>query len=143
MSEKRKASRTAVVADKTNDLEIASALVTLGFTCRGMQRFKSQDIPGAAEVCYWQFDTVSEDGQYTLEAVLAAWKNDAWLTDPANDDPLAAIIVAFRNRQRLLDWVKQSAPMVAVKNGNRWVFVPEDADKAHVARAKAFLQGKN
>ena len=142
MSEKRKASRTAVVADKTNDLEIASALVTLGFTCRGMQRYKSADLPGAGEVCYWQFDVVSEDGQYTLEQVLAAWKNDAWLTDPANDDPLAAIIVAFRNRHRLLDWVKQSTAMVAVKNGNRWAFVPENADKAHVARAKAFLQGR-
>ena len=142
MSEKRKASRTAVVADKTNDLEIASALVTLGFTCRGMQRYKSTDLPGAAKVCYWQFDVVSEDGLYTLEQVLAAWQNDAWLTDPENRDPLAHIIVAFRNRQRLLDWVKQAAPMVAVKNGNRWAFVPQDAPAGHIARAKAFLQGR-
>ncbi len=142
MSEKRKAIRTAVVADKTNDLEIASALVTLGFTCRGMQRYKSTDLPGAAEVCYWQFDTVSEDGLYTLEQVLAAWKNDAWLQDPQNDDPLAAIIVAFRNRHRLLDWVKQAAPMVAIKNGNRWAFVPQDAPTGHLNRAKDFLQGR-
>ena len=134
--------RHAVVADKTTDLELASTLTTLGFTCRGMQRIKSEDIAGAGEVCYWTFDKVSEDGLYTLEQVLAAWQNDAWLTDPENRDPLAHIIVAFRNRQRLLDWVKQAAPMVAVKNGNRWAFVPQDAPAGHIARAKAFLQGR-
>ncbi|MBQ4594787.1 MAG: hypothetical protein IJA81_09150 [Akkermansia sp.] len=133
--------RTAIVADKTTDMELAAALTTLGFECRGMQRIKNPDIPGSGEVCYWTFDTVSADGSYTLEQVLAAWQNDAWLTDPGNNDPLAAIIVAFRNRQRLLDWVKQSAPMVAVKAGSRWAFVPENAPAGHVSRAKAFLQG--
>lgn len=107
-----------------------------------MQRLKSEDIPGAGEVCYWTFDTVSEDGKYTLEQVLAAWQNDVWLTDPQNDDPLAHIVIAFRNRQRLLDWVKKSEAMVAIKTGTRWAFVPENAPAGHKARAKAFLMGQ-
>lgn len=139
----RDKTQTAVITDKTLDLELAAALTTLGFECRGMQRLKSADIPQAGEVCYWQFDTVSEDGRYTIEQVLAAWQNDTWLTDPANDDPLAHIIIAFRNRQRLLDWVKKSAAMVAVKTGNRWAFVPENAPAGHIARAKSFLLGQN
>lgn len=135
--------KTAVITDKTLDLELAATLTTLGFECLGMQRIKSSDIKNAGEVCYWKFATVSEDGRYTLEQVLAAWQNDTWLTDPANDDPLAHIIIAFRNRQRLLDWVKKSAAMVAVKTGNRWAFVPENAPEGHIARAKAFLMGQN
>lgn len=136
----------AVICDRTHDLELAAALCTLGFECLGMQRVKSADM-GSAEatsegVCYWRFSTVSEDGVYTLKQVLEAWQNDRWLTDPATTDPLAHIIVAFRNRHRLLDWCKQCKAMVAIKTGNRWAFVPETADAQTVGRAKAFLQGK-
>lgn len=138
--------QSAILAEKTNDLELAACLCTLGFECLGMQRLKSADLSAAAEhpdgVCYWQFSTVSEDGKYTLQQVLMAWKNDAWLTDPATTDPLAHIIVAFRNRQRLLDWCKQSKAMVAIKAGARWAFVPEGAPATHVTRAKAFLRGQ-
>jgi hypothetical protein len=137
---------SAVIADRTHDLELAAALTTLGFECLGMQRFRSADL-GEAEAtpegcCYWRFATVSEDGRYTLEQVLKAWQNDAWLTDPATTDPLAHIIVAFRNRHRLLDWCKQSKAMVAIKTGARWAFVPENADTSTLARAKNFLTGK-
>lgn len=146
MTEKTSPQQSAILAEKTNDLELAACLCTLGFECLGMQRIKSADISAAAEhpegVCYWQFATVSEDGKYTLQQVLMAWKNDAWLTDPATTDPLAHIIVAFRNRQRLLDWCKQCKAMVAVKSGNRWAFVPEGANLTDRNRAKAFLRGQ-
>lgn len=137
---------TAILADRTHDLELAAALCTLGFECLGMQRVKSADM-GAAEatpegVCYWQFTTESADGKYTLQQVLQAWQNDAWLTDPETSDPLAHIIVAFRNRHRLLDWCKQCKAMVAIKAGQRWAFVPENSDRHTLARAKDFLQGK-
>lgn len=129
--------------DKTNNLEIASCLATLGFEVKGFMRLQSDDVAAARNhpegVCYWTFSTVSEDGKYTLQQVLAAWQNDAWLTDPANSDPLAHIIVAFRNRARMLDWVKQSTPMVAVKSGERWAMVPADASADQRQKARDFL----
>ena len=44
--------KTAVITDKTLDLELAATLTTLGFACRGMQRLKSSDIKNAGDVCY-------------------------------------------------------------------------------------------
>jgi hypothetical protein len=138
--------QAAVLAENTNDLELAACLTTLGFECLGMQRIKSADLSATSShpegVCYWKFATTSEDGRYTLQQVLMAWKNDAWLTDPATTDPLAHIIVAFRNRQRLLDWAKQARAMVAIKAGQRWAFVPEGAPASHLTRAKNFLRGQ-
>lgn len=136
-------SQSAVLMDKTNNLEVAACLATLGFEVKDFMRIKSDDITAARNqpegVCYWTFSTVSEDGKYTLEQVLAAWKNEAWLTDPNNTDPLAHIIVAFRNRARMLDWVKQSAPMVAIKSGERWALVPENAGQGVRQQARNFL----
>ncbi|MBE6417009.1 MAG: hypothetical protein E7033_00925 [Akkermansiaceae bacterium] len=90
----------------------------------------------------WKLSPASADGKYTLAQVLAAWKNDAWHSDPTNMDPLVFIISAFRNRQRLMDYIFQGRTMVAIKRGNRWALVPEDCSARVEILAKRHLLGK-
>lgn len=132
------------MVDRTNNIELAACLSTLGFKLLDMTRLVGDavDARHADGIVTWRFAPVSADGKYTINEVMAAWNNDAWLTDPTNEHPLAYIIAAFRNRQRHLDWIKQGRAMVAIKNGNRWALVPEDCSTRVEMMAKKFLTGR-
>ncbi len=132
------------MVDRTQSIEQAACLSTLGFKLPDMTRLVGDTVDArhAEGIVTWRFSPVSEDGKYTINEVLAAWNNDAWLTDPTNEHPLAYIICAFRNRQRHLDWIKQGRAMVAIKNGNRWALVPEDCSSRVEILAKRHLLGR-
>lgn len=132
------------MVDRTNNIELAACLSTLGFKLIDMTRLVGDAVDSrhADGVVTWRFAPVSDDGKYTINEVMAAWNNDAWLTDPQNEHPLAYIVCAFRNRQRHLDWIKQGRAMVAVKSGQRWALVPEDCSARVEVLAKRFLSGR-
>lgn len=132
------------MVDRTNNIELAACLSTLGFKLLDMTRLVGDavDARHADGIVTWRFSPVSADGKYTINEVMAVWNNDAWLTDPTNEHPLAYIIAAFRNRQRHLDWIKQGRAMVAIKNGNRWALVPEDCSARVEILAKRHLLGR-
>lgn len=129
--------------DRIDNLELASCLSTLGFgllDCTRLRGAESDHLHPQGRVT-WKFTPTSADGRYTLPQVLSAWKNDAWLSDPHNTDPLAYIICAFRNRQRLMDYIFQGRTMVAVQSGNRWALIPEDCSARVEILAKRHLRG--
>lgn len=130
--------------DRVDNIELAACLATLGFGLLDCVRLKGDGIDERTPQgrVIWRFTQRSEDGVYSLGQVLAAWKNDAWLSDPANKDPLAFIISAFRNRQRLMDYVFQGRAMVAIRKGNRWALVPEDCTARVEVLAKRHLLGR-
>jgi hypothetical protein len=131
------------MVDRTQNIELAACLSTLGFKLIDMTRLVGDGLGQQADgVVTWRFAPVSDDGKYTINEVMAAWNNDAWLTDPNNEHPLAYIICAFRNRQRHLDWIKQGRAMVAVKSGQRWALIPEDCSARVEVMAKRFLSGR-
>lgn len=130
--------------DRIDNIELAACLSTLGFGLLDCTRLKGDGIDARTPQgrVTWRFTPTSADGKYTLAQVLAAWKNDAWLSDPTNKDPLAFIISAFRNRQRLMDYIFQGRTMVAIKCGNRWALIPEDCTARVEILAKRHLVGK-
>ena len=131
--------------DRIDNLELAACLCTIGFDLLDCTRLTGEEFANTNTPqgrVSWKFSPTSADGKYTLAQVLAAWKNDAWLSDPTNMDPLAFIISAFRNRQRLMDYIFQGRTMVAIKRGNRWALVPEDCSARVEILAKRHLLGK-
>lgn len=130
--------------DRIDNIELAACLSTLGFGLLDCTRLKGDGIDDRTPQgrVTWKFTPTSADGKYTLPQVLAAWNNDAWLSDPTNTDPLAFIISAFRNRQRLMDYIFQGRTMVAVKRGNRWALIPEDCSSRVEILAKRHLLGR-
>lgn len=129
--------------DRIDNIELAACLATLGFGLLDCTRLKGDGIDDRTPHgrVLWKFTPTSADGKYTLPQVQAAWRNDAWLSDPTNTDPLAFIISAFRNRQRLMDYIFQGRTMVAVKRGNRWALIPEDCSARVEILAKRHLLG--
>ena len=130
--------------DRLDNIELAACLATLGFGLLDCTRLKGDGIDDRTPQgrVTWRFTPASADGKYTLAQVLSAWRNDVWLSDPANKDPLAFIISAFRNRQRLMDYIFQGRAMVAIKRGNRWALVPEDCTARVEVLAKRHLMGR-
>lgn len=129
--------------DRIDNLELAACLSTLGFgllDCTRLKGAEADRLHPQGRVT-WKFTPTSADGRYTLPQVLSAWKNDAWLSDPHNTDPLAYIICAFRNRQRLMDYIFRGRTMVAVQSGNRWALIPEDCSARVEILAKRHLRG--
>lgn len=61
---------------------------------------------------------------------------------PTHAAPLTFIISAFRNRQRLMDYIFQGRAMVAIKRGNRRALVPEDCSARVEILAKRHLLGR-
>ncbi len=118
------------------DTELAACLFTLGFPCVDILR-----VSGDCEVMSWKFLPFSPDVSFSVEYVLKRWNDWAWLNDSRNAEPLAYIIASFHNRRRLLDMVKQRKSMVAIKQGNKQILIPEHASDAIQARAKQFLKG--
>lgn len=129
--------------DRIDNIELAACLSTLGFGLLDCTRLKGDGIDDRTPQgrVTWKFTPTSADGKYNLPQVLAAWRNDAWLSDPTNMDPLAFIISAFRNRQRLMDYIFQGRAMVAIKRGNRWALIPEDCSSRVEILAKRHLLG--
>lgn len=132
------------MVDRTNNIELAACLSTLGFRLIDMTRLVGSEIDSRHPdgVVTWRFAPVSDDGKHKIQDIMAAWNNEAWLNDPDNNHPVAYIIAAFKNRQRHLDWIKQGRAMVAIKSGNRWALVPEDCTARVEVLAKRFLTGK-
>ncbi|MBR2126930.1 MAG: hypothetical protein IJ943_09385 [Akkermansia sp.] len=129
--------------DRVDNMELAACLSTLGFgllDCTRLKGSESDNLNPQGRVT-WKFTPTSADGRYTLQQVLVAWRNEAWLSDPNNADPLAYIIAAFRNRQRLMDYIFRGRTMVAVQSGRRWALIPEDCSARVEILAKRHLRG--
>lgn len=129
--------------DRVDNMELAACLSTLGFgllDCTRLKGSESDNLNPQGRVT-WKFTPTSADGRYTLQQVLVAWRNEAWLSDPNNADPLAYIIAAFRNRQRLMDYIFRGRTMVAVQSGRRWALIPEDCSARVEIIAKRHLRG--
>lgn len=129
--------------DRVDNMELAACLSTLGFgllDCTRLKGCESDNLNPQGRVT-WKFTPTSADGRYTLQQVLVAWRNEAWLSDPNNADPLAYIIAAFRNRQRLMDYIFRGRTMVAVQSGRRWALIPEDCSARVEILAKRHLRG--
>ncbi len=132
-------------ADLISNTELAACLCTLGFAVLGCTRLTGDAVDARRHPqgqVAWTFAPVSDDGRYRLGYVLARWRDEAWLTDPTNADPLAYIICAFTNRRRLLDYVHQGTAMVAINQGRRWALIPEDCSARVETLATRHLKGQ-
>lgn len=113
------------------DTDLAAACATLGF------RIKANYLDGpelrTAEHPYgvvtWQISPMSMDGKYMLGDVLAAWKNEEWLNNPANESPLCMICTALLNRARLNKLLREARPLVHLRHANRYAIYDARMDQ--------------
>lgn len=75
--------------------------------------------------CYF-FQEQSPCGLYKTMELIRAWDDPDW-HERNPEHPFAYILVAFRNRERLTDYIRKGVPTAAVKKGTKIAFLPLNA----------------
>ena len=113
---------TGTAADNTL---LAAALTALGIPLAEKPFVTLIESATGRERTHWFFDDASPCGRFVTKDMVEAWHNDAW--HHANPEhPFAYIKCALLNRERLVDKVKQCAPIVAIRRKGKVVFLPVD-----------------
>lgn len=103
----------------TNNIKLACALVTMGHKFKDCESCVIEE-NGKSEV---QFVFDDAGGLVSKDAV--KWKGG--LEKMNLEEPLAYLWAYAHNRDRLLDEIKKSIPMVRVRYGNKVLLYPKNA----------------
>ena len=103
----------------TNNIKLACALLTMGHRLKDNESCCIEE-NGKTEVNFI-FDDVNNE--VTRDA--QKWKGG--LEKMSLEEPLAYLWAYAHNRDRLLDIIKQSVPMVRVKYGSKTLLYPKNA----------------
>ena len=110
----------------TSNTCLAAALAAVGIPLaeKPFVRVVGDGIRGERVV--WFFDQQSPDGNFETKELITAWNDDAWhLANP--EHPFAYIKCALKNREQLVDKVKQDVPLACVKRRGKIAILPLDA----------------
>ena len=110
----------------TSNTSLAAALTAVGIPLaeRPFARVVGDGIRGDRLV--WFFEPQSADGKFQTKELIEAWNDDGW--HHANPEhPFAYIKCALKNRERLVDKVKQDVPLACVKRRGKIALLPLNA----------------
>lgn len=103
----------------TNNIKLACALITMGHKTKEGECSVIED-DGKSEVNF-----VFEDKNGSVSADAKKWKNGIDKMD--SEEPMAYLWAYAHNRDRLLDEIKKSIPMVRVRYGSKILMYPKNA----------------
>ena len=110
----------------TSNTSLAAALTAVGIPLaeRPFARVVGDGTKG--ERFLWFFEPQSTDGKFQTRELITAWNDEAWhLANP--EHPFAYIKCALKNRERLVDKVKQDVPLACVKRRGKIALLPLNA----------------
>ena len=103
----------------TNNIKLACALLTMG------HKLKDEGSCCVEESGKTEIKFVFDDGGGSVSSDANKWRGG--LEKMNLEEPLAYLWAYAHNRDRLLDTIKQSIPMVRVRYGNKILLYPKNA----------------
>jgi len=103
----------------TNNIKLACALITMGHKLKDGESCVIEE-NGKSDVNF-----IFEDTGGAVSADAKKWK--AGLEKMNSEEPLAYLWAYAHNRDRLLDEIKKSIPMVRVRYGSKCLLYPKNA----------------
>ena len=110
----------------TGNTLLAAALTAIGIPLaqKPFVRVVGDGVSG--ERMIWFFEPRSHDGSHLTKDLIEAWHNESWhLANP--EHPFAYIKCALLNRERLVDKVKQDAPLACIQRRGKIALISLDA----------------
>lgn len=109
-------------------MSLAAALLAIGIPFDEATPFiTTKKLDGSSETLFF-FKETSMCGQYSTLQMINAWTdNDFHINNP--EHPFAYIACAFKNRDGLLDKVKQSADMVVIEKNGKLAVISKNASE--------------
>ena len=109
----------------TTDLALAAALAAMGIPFHEVPFVCSKNAKGQ-ETYIFIFEPASPCGKYPAPELIRAWADEKWQAENP-EHPFCFIRAAFRNRESLLDAVKQGAPLVMIPQAGKIAILPANA----------------
>lgn len=103
----------------TNNIKLACALITMG------HKLKDGESCVIEENEKSEVNFIFDDGGGKVSSDAGKWKVGLEKMNP--EEPLAYLWAYAHNRDRLLDEIKKSIPMVRVRYGNKVLLYPKNA----------------
>jgi hypothetical protein len=117
--------RTAYI--ETNDLSLAAGLLALGIPPHDELPFvKTKTSSG--EQYRFLFQETSICGKYDCNRMMQEWNNDNFHVENP-DHPFAYIKCAFKNRNGLLDVVKQANELIIIEKNGKLAIISKNASE--------------
>jgi hypothetical protein len=91
------------------------------------QPFQYIEKEDGSRYCQWQFQPKSKDGRFNTKELMDAWFDEDW-HDNNSEHPFAYCISALRNREFLLDVLKDRNPTVVIKHDGKTWYVPKNGE---------------
>ena len=113
-------------SSSTSNTCLAAALASVGIPLaeKPFVRVVGDDIRGERVV--WFFEPQSPDGKFQTKDLIAAWNDEAWhLANP--EHPFAYLKCTLKNREQLVDKVKQDVPLACIKRRGKIALLPLNA----------------
>lgn len=110
--------------NSTTDINLAAALLTMGVLPLEENHF--QKVKSArGETSVFHFQTATSCGKYKTKDLMEWWGDDQFESENP-EHPFAYIKVFHRNKNGLLDWVKQAIATIIVEQDGRYIIMSED-----------------
>lgn len=115
----------------TNNIKLACALITMGHSLKENESCVIEE-NGKSEVNF-----VFDDKGGVVSVDAKKWKEGLEKMNP--EEPLAYLWAYAHNRDRLLDEIKKSVPMVRVRYGSKVLLYPKNASAEQKRRIMSKL----
>ena len=126
----------------SRNTRLAAALATLGFALSDTAGAQTMSLAHGAMPRIWYISARSLDGKHERYDCIRKWEDDAWCSQPGNNDPVAVMADAFFNLQQIRSSLKQADEYKRIRHGDRSVIVRRNASDATWDRAERFLLGR-
>lgn len=110
---------------ETTNTMLAAALAAVGIPLRNHNGVQLLTGDFGERHCFF-FEPKSPCGDYNTMELIKAWDDPSW-HEKHPEHPFAYLLVAFRNHQRLTDYIKRGRRTAAVRKGAKIAFLPIDA----------------
>jgi hypothetical protein len=115
----------------TNNIKLACALLTMGHKLKDNESCCIEE-NGKTDVNF-----IFDDTNNTVSMDAKKWKGG--LEGMDQEEPMAYLWAYAHNRDRLLDAIKQSVPMVRVRSGSKILLYPKNASAEQKRRIMSKL----
>jgi len=110
---------------ETKDLSLASALLTLGIPFDEETPLVNLKTPYGNQTIFY-FSETSQCGKYDAAEMSRFWNNPTFVIEYP-EHPLAYIKCAYKNRDGLLDYVKQGLELAVMETNGKLVIISKSA----------------
>jgi hypothetical protein len=121
---------------ETTNTELAAALSAVGIPLRATNPVRVLTGDCGSRHCFF-FMERSPCGLFNTMELIKAWSDPDW-HEKHPEHPFAYLLVGFRNREKLTNYIRKGTPTAAVKKGKKIAFLPLNA--SDVLQSKVFTE---